>query len=169
MKCKNCNKEINFEDKFCTGCGYRVGNENLKINKKIESKKVLKARQIVSNNFLATLIIICLIGNLFFENYLKGFPILTYLWYIITPITGAILVKITGFDKLYECVDQNNYRKIIVYSVIDLLILGFLYVGSNYGLKLLIIPVILAYLFSATYLMFELLKVIKNIKLWKNN
>lgn len=100
---------------------------------------------------------------------MKGLPILTYLWYIITPIIGAILVKITGFDKLYECVDQNNYRKIIVYSVIDLLILGFLYVGSNYELKLLIIPVILAYLFSATYLMFELLKVIKNIKLWKNN
>ena len=36
MKCKNCNKEINFEDKFCTGCGYMVGNENLKINKKIK-------------------------------------------------------------------------------------------------------------------------------------
>lgn len=182
MCCQKCGNKIESGSIFCTMCGNKVDVNNintmpnntdtqlskkeLKRIEKEEKKKVIKAREIIGTDYLITLIVINIIPSLIFENYLAENilvrNILMIVWYSVLPFVGAYMVKKMHFNKLKSYATNENYKKIRTWSIIDLSILGLLYVGIN-NISILLVPIILGYVFSVIYLINEMDKAVKGI------
>ena len=177
MICKKCGSNIIDGSKFCTNCGASVEEvsnqqQNYQVNdtltkkeiKRIEKEeKILKAREIIGTDYLVTLILInvpfVLLCNFYLNDYVIIKIILGYVWYLLLPLLGAYLIKLIHFKKLQKYITLDNYKKIKRYSIMDLVILGFFHVGIN--LNIFAIPVIISYVLSVIYIMYEMDKIYK--------
>lgn len=138
-------------------------SEEMKRRKKEEKRKITKAREIIGTNYLITIIIVNTAPSLFFKYYLNNNlllkNILMYSWYLILPFLSAYLIVKLNSNKLQNYVTNANYKKIKIYSILDLIVLGFFYVG--FSSNVLIIPIILFYIGSCVYLLCQLDKIVK--------
>lgn len=137
--------------------------EEMKRRKKEEKRKITKVREIIGINYLITIIIVNTAPSLFFKYYLNNNlllkNILMYSWYLILPFLSAYLIVKLNSNKLQNYVTNANYKKIKIYSILDLIVLGFFYVG--FSSNVLIIPIILFYIGSCVYFLCQLDKIVK--------
>lgn len=164
------NRTTIYETQHTQPMNYQQSNhldkKEYKKQKKEEKRKVLKAREIVGFNYLITLILVNMAPGLLFEYTLKDNQMIqvlfSFLWYTVLPFVGAYLIKKLHFKKLKQYITIKNYKKIRIYSIIDLSILG-IWLITIYFNNILLIPFLISYVLSVIYLINEMDKLAKQV------
>lgn len=161
----NSNQEVNsmntqFNNTIATSNEQPLDKKELKKIKKEENKLINKASNAIGTTYFLLLGFLYCTG-LFVLNPLGILNILmsiiSYLWYIATPLIGALILNATTMKKVINKVNNNNYEKVKKAVLQQLIFLGVIYCAVSFN-PILIIPIIGSFVASSIMILNELKK-----------